>query len=126
MSRICRIIFFLKSSTEDQKSSKLRIVRCTLNTAALIGSSCSVYSQNGNLSEQDKILTNHLLSSVGPCYGEVKDSDMDAAMAVCSCGIAYMFMFTGIIYVFSLHSIMCFEQSFYTMMRKNQKAKYFF
>lgn len=76
-------------------SSNLRISRCTLNIAALISSSCSVYSQNGNLIEQDKMLINQLLSSVGPCYGEVKDSDMDAAMAVCGCGIAYMFMFSG-------------------------------
>ena len=26
--------------------------------------------------------------------GEIKDSDMDAAMSVLSCGIAYMFMMT--------------------------------
>ena len=97
------IKFFFLSGTDNVKNAnKLKIVRCTLNTAALIGSSCSVYSQNGNLNEQDKSLTNDLLSSVGPCYGEVKDSDMDAAMAVCSCGIAYMFMFTGSLIVWSL------------------------
>ena len=56
----------------------LRISRCTLNTAALIGASCSVFSQNGNLRESDKHLVNKLLSSVGPCMGEIKDCDMDA------------------------------------------------
>jgi pyrroline-5-carboxylate reductase len=72
--------------------SKLRIVRCTLNTAALIGHSCSVYSQNGSLYASDKQLVEELLSSVGVCMGELSDSDMDAAMAACACGIAYMYM----------------------------------
>ena len=52
--------------------TKLRLSRCTLNTAALIGSSCSVFSHNGSLSESDKHLVNKLLSSVGPCMGEIK------------------------------------------------------
>ena len=76
------------------KENKLRLVRCMLNTAALIGSSCSVYSQNGYLGNDDKALVNELLSSTGPCMGEIKDTDMDAAMAVLSCGIAYHFMMT--------------------------------
>ena len=50
----------------------LRIARCTLNTAALIGASCSVFSQNGKLNDGDKMLVNKLLSSVGPCMGEIK------------------------------------------------------
>jgi pyrroline-5-carboxylate reductase len=78
---------------ESNKTNiKLRIARCTLNTAALIGSSCSVFSHNGNLCQKDKDLVNQLLSSVGPCMGEILDKDMDAAMAVCACGIAYMYM----------------------------------
>ncbi|CAF0860646.1 unnamed protein product [Brachionus calyciflorus] len=72
----------------------LRLGRCMLNTAALIGSSCSVFSQNGKLTDSDKTLVNSLLSSIGLCVGEIKDSDMDAAMAVCACGIAYMYMMT--------------------------------
>jgi pyrroline-5-carboxylate reductase len=76
----------------DSNACKLRLARCTLNTAALIGSSCSVFSQNGSLSDHDKSLVSKLLSSVGPCMGEIKDCDMDAAMAVCSCGIAYMYV----------------------------------
>lgn len=75
-------------------NSELRIVRCMLNTAALIGSSCSVYSQSGNLYDKDKLLVDKLLSSAGPCMGEIKDTEMDAAMAVLSCGIAYHFMMT--------------------------------
>jgi pyrroline-5-carboxylate reductase len=53
-------------------SEGLRIGRCTLNTAALIGASCSVFSQNGLLKNEDKLLVNKLLSSVGPCMGEIK------------------------------------------------------
>jgi len=53
-------------------SEGLRIGRCTLNTAALIGASCSVFSQNGLLKDADKLLVNKLLSSVGPCMGEIK------------------------------------------------------
>jgi pyrroline-5-carboxylate reductase len=75
-----------------QSSTKLRLARCTLNTAALIGSSCAAYSQNGNLTEADKTLISTLLSSVGLCMGEIKDTDVDAAMAVSSSGIAYMYM----------------------------------
>lgn len=77
-----------------KEKSKLRVVRCMLNTAALIGSSCSVYSENGFLTEEDKTLVSMLLTSTGPCMGEIKDTDMDAAMAVLSCGIAYHFMMT--------------------------------
>lgn len=77
-----------------EKESKIRVVRCMLNTAALIGSSCSVYSENGFLTEEDKSLVSMLLKSTGPCMGEIKDADMDAAMAVLSCGIAYHFMMT--------------------------------
>jgi pyrroline-5-carboxylate reductase len=73
-------------------SSRLRLARCTLNTAALIGSSCAAYSQNGNVTEADKTALTGLLSSVGLCLGEIKDVDVDAAMAVSSSGIAYMYM----------------------------------
>lgn len=85
-------ILTVKQSTDTK--SKLKIVRCMVNTAALIGSSCAVYSQNGYLNEEDKALVNTFLSSTGPCMGEIKDCDMDAAMAVLSCGIAYHFMMT--------------------------------
>ena len=68
----------------NKEGSNMKIARCTVNTAALIGSSCSVFSQM-NLNEHDKSIVSKLLSSVGPCYGECKDSDQDAAMAVSSC-----------------------------------------
>ena len=76
----------------DENKSNLRLARCMLNTAASIGSSCSVFSQNGLLSAEDKTVVEQLLSATGPCMGEIKDSNVDAAMAVCSCGIAYMYM----------------------------------
>lgn len=77
---------------EDKETTKIRLGRWMLNTAATIGQSCSVYSQNGNLSKEDITLLNSLLSSVGLCVGQVKDSDMDAVTAVCASGIAYMYM----------------------------------
>ena len=78
----------------EHESSKLpnRIARCVINTAALVASSPTVFSHNGHLTVKDKEHVEMLLSSVGACLGEVKDSEMDAAMAVSSCGIAYMFM----------------------------------
>ncbi len=78
----------------DSSGKCLRIVRCMLNTAALIGSSCSVFSQNGYLSKADSELVEKILATTGPCMGEIKDESMDAAMAVLSCGIAYHFMMT--------------------------------
>ena len=50
----------------EPAEQNFRIVRCMLNIAALIGSSCSVYSLSGNLSEQDKSIVEQLLSSTGP------------------------------------------------------------
>lgn len=76
----------------EKNDYPIRIARCMLNTAALVGSSCSVYSQNGVLNEMDKSLVNSLLSSIGVCIGEIKDSEMDASMSICACGIAYMYM----------------------------------
>lgn len=91
---ICAGISLEKLSTFLGQPKSLRLGRWMLNTAALIGSSCSVYSQNGCLTTNDKAFMNNLLSSVGLCVGEVKDSEMDAAMSICGCGIAYMYMMT--------------------------------
>ena len=79
-------------SNANSPTKDLRLARCTLNTAALIGSSCSVYSQNGNLTEQDKSVIDKLLSSVGMCLGEVKDGDVDAALALSGSGIAFAYI----------------------------------
>ncbi|RNA26965.1 pyrroline-5-carboxylate reductase 2-like, partial [Brachionus plicatilis] len=76
----------------NKNDESLRISRCMLNTAALVGSSCSVFSQNGALKDSDKNLITKILSSIGICIGEIKDSDMDAAMSICACSIAYMYM----------------------------------
>lgn len=72
--------------------SNLRLVRCTLNTAALVGSSCSAYSHSGNLTETDKAFVESLLSSIGISVGCIKEDDMNPAMAVSSSGIAYVYM----------------------------------
>ena len=50
----------------EPAAENVRIVRCMLNIAALIGSSCSVYSLSGNLTQQDKSIVEQLLSSTGP------------------------------------------------------------
>ncbi len=78
----------------ESTGKSLRIVRCMMNTAALIGSSCSVFSHNGYLTDEDNGLVIKILNGTGPCMGELKDDSMDAAMAVLSCGIAYHFMMT--------------------------------
>jgi pyrroline-5-carboxylate reductase len=70
-----RLILGSKSN-ESELLSKVRIARGMLNTAALIGQSCSIFSQNGNLNEQDKRILNSLFESVGACFGEIKDSEM--------------------------------------------------
>lgn len=84
-----KLVSFLSSNLNGQS---IRVARCMLNTAALVGSSCSVFSQNGTLNDLDKNLIKKLLSSIGSCIGEIKDSEMDAAMSICACGIAYMYM----------------------------------
>jgi pyrroline-5-carboxylate reductase len=88
LDRLKRIV----SGGNEIQESKVRIARCTLNTAAIIGRTSAVFSQNGNLTDADKEIVTSLLNSVGTCNGEIKDSEMDAAMAVCACGIAYMYM----------------------------------
>lgn len=82
----------LASYLNKSDSDVLKIARCSLNTAAAVGASCSVFSQNGNLSEEEKKIVRSLLNSVGPCIDEVKDVDMDAAMSVGACSIAYLIM----------------------------------
>jgi pyrroline-5-carboxylate reductase len=90
--KLDKLTRYLLGESAQSGLSKLRLARCTLNTAALVGSSCGAYSHNGNLTEADKSVIASLLSSVGLCLGEIKDSDVDAAMAVSSSGIAYMYM----------------------------------
>lgn len=54
--------------------------------------SSSNYSQNGNLSIEDKQFIEDLLSGSGLCAGEIKDQDMAASMALSGCALAYMYM----------------------------------
>lgn len=70
----------------------MRLARVTLNLAAQIGLSSSVYSQNGNLSAEDKQFLEYLLSSSGICAGELKDTDISASMALSGCALAYMYV----------------------------------
>jgi pyrroline-5-carboxylate reductase len=81
---------FNKFSTNPEQ--KFRIARCTLNTAAKISESCSVYSHTNNLNEADLNRLNKILSSIGTCFGQLDDSLMDAATSVLGSGIAYMYM----------------------------------
>jgi pyrroline-5-carboxylate reductase len=70
----------------------LRIIRCTLNTASIVGESCSVFSGTNNLDKSDLDLISNLLSSVGMCLGFIKESNIDAAMSISASGIAYMYL----------------------------------
>jgi len=71
---------------------EMRLIRCTLNTAATIGCSCSVFSRTLEVADGDCDLVKGVLSAVGECLGEVKDTEMDAATSVCASSIAYMYM----------------------------------
>jgi pyrroline-5-carboxylate reductase len=49
-------------------------------------------SQNGRLTSQDKLLVDSFLSATGVNIGEVKDSSMNAVMAISGSSIAYMYI----------------------------------
>jgi len=90
---ICAGISLKKLENLLNKNNKsFRIARCTLNTAARIGETCSVYSHTNNLSEIDLNQMNTILSSIGTCFGNIDDSLMDSATSVLASGIAYMYL----------------------------------
>lgn len=90
---ICAGISLKRLNEMLNKNSKtFRIARCTLNTAARISETCSVFSHTSNLRESDVNQLNKILSSIGNCFGVVDDSLMDAATSVLASGIAYMYM----------------------------------
>jgi pyrroline-5-carboxylate reductase len=74
------------------ETSNLRLAKCTVNLAAELGLSASAFSQNGNLTTDDKEYVVDLLSSIGICAGELKDSDMAASLAIAGSSIAYMYI----------------------------------
>ena len=90
---ICAGISLKKLETLLNKDDKtFRIARATLNTAARISETCSVYSHTSDLGGNDLNRLNKILSSIGNCFGVIDDSLMDAATSVLASGIAYMYL----------------------------------
>lgn len=84
--------YLLGEYYEPSIGSSLRLAKCTMNLAAQLGLSASVFSQNGNLTNDDKEYVVDLLSSIGICAGEIKDSDMGASLALSGSSLAYMYV----------------------------------
>ena len=70
----------------------VKIVRCMPNTPALVGEGCTGVCRNGNITDKDMDLVMQILSSFGKAY-EVKESAMDAVVAVSGSSPAYVFIF---------------------------------
>ncbi|MCM1537736.1 MAG: pyrroline-5-carboxylate reductase [bacterium] len=77
---------------EQEFGKTLRLARCMPNTPALVGEGCTGVCYHGNVTEQDKALTQTLLSSFGRAV-EVPERLMDTVGAVAGSAPAYVCMF---------------------------------
>lgn len=68
----------------------LQIVRVMPNTAALVGKCASGYSCNENVSTENKIVTEKILSAIGVCEN-LDEKYLDAVTALSGSGPAYVF-----------------------------------
>ena len=76
---------------EDNLASDAKIVRLMPNTPALVGEGCTGVCKNKNVSDEEFSFVMQLLSGFGKAY-EVKESQMDAVVAVSGSSPAYVFM----------------------------------
>jgi pyrroline-5-carboxylate reductase len=90
LDRILRERYF--TSPEAFPELSFKMVRCTMNTAATIGESCSVFSRTEAVSQEEVNIVKDILSSIGICYGEFNDNDLDTVTNLVGSGIAYMYM----------------------------------
>ena len=67
-----------------------RIVRVMPNTPALIGEGCGAYSLSKACLEDDKVLAQSILNSIGEFF-ELPEKQLDAVTAVSGCGPAYIY-----------------------------------
>lgn len=70
-----------------------RLVRAMPNTPALVGSGVTALFGGSELSYQDRIVSDALLSSVGRTLWVEKESELDAITAVSGSGPGYIFFF---------------------------------
>lgn len=71
--------------------SQTKIVRLMPNTPALVGEGCTGVCKNGNVSDDEFAFVMKMLEGFGKAY-EVKESQMDAVVAVSGSSPAYVFM----------------------------------
>ncbi|WP_283788927.1 pyrroline-5-carboxylate reductase [Bermanella sp. WJH001] len=74
-------------------SSDLSIVRCMPNTPALVQQGASGLLANQNVSDDEKALTNSILSAVGISVWVNSETELDAVTALSGSGPAYFFLF---------------------------------
>ena len=76
---------------EDRLIAGAKIVRLMPNTPALVGEGCTGVCKNANVSDEEFAFVMKMLSGFGKAY-EVKESQMDAVVAVSGSSPAYVFM----------------------------------
>ncbi|MCR5589984.1 MAG: pyrroline-5-carboxylate reductase [Lachnospiraceae bacterium] len=76
---------------EDRLGKDAKIVRLMPNTPALVGEGCTGACRNSNVSDEEFAFVMKLLSGFGKAF-EVKESQMDAVVAVSGSSPAYVFM----------------------------------
>jgi len=79
------------SYLENSISKDNKIVRVMPNTPALVGAGCTGVCKNGNVTTEEFEVVMKILSSFGVAV-EVKESQMDAVVAVSGSSPAYVFM----------------------------------
>jgi pyrroline-5-carboxylate reductase len=89
---ICAGVTLSKLKTLVDTTGRLKLIRCSLNTASVVGESCSVFCCTPNLDKIAYESINGVLSSIGLCLGEVKESEIDTVMSISASGIAYMYL----------------------------------
>ena len=76
---------------EDNLAAGAKIVRLMPNTPALVGEGCTGVCRNSKVSDEEFAFVLKMLSGFGKAY-EVKESQMDAVVAVSGSSPAYVFM----------------------------------
>lgn len=76
---------------EERLPKNTGIVRCMPNTPALVGEGCTGVCRNENVSDEDFQTVLKILNSFGKSF-EIKESQMDAVVAVSGSSPAYIFM----------------------------------
>ena len=92
------------SYLEDNLAADAKIVRLMPNTPALVGEGCTGVCRNARVSDEEFEFVLKILSGFGKAY-KVKESQMDAVVAVSGSSPAYVFMLIIILLV----GVLCFS-----------------